>query len=842
MAELTPMMKQYFSIKDQYPDSLLLFRLGDFYELFYDDAVTAAKVLEITLTSRDKNSDNPTPMCGVPYHSARNYIAKLIDHGYKVAICEQMENPRETKGMVKREVVRVITPGTLIDDFGMEDGESNYILALLEDSGQYEVAYGDISTGEIHAFSTANLEDLKSEIETIGASELVVNEASEYLLDKIYNDPPLYTVYEVTDKKDYDFQDDVVEHEAIQLLLNYIRAQNMKDLEHLKPVTKHQLNAYMRLNFAAVSNLELLENIQTKKQKGSLFWYLNKTETPMGKRRLKNMIERPLISKKEIENRQHIVTVLIDHFSEREQLSKILNQVYDIERLVGRLSFNNIDVKDFVQLRDSLGGLPELKQLLKALALTNNQLFKNFDSLDDVYEHLTVFTDNPPKTIREGNIFKDGVSDELDELRDISNNARSWLNNYLEDEKERTGLKNLKVGFNKVFGYYLEISKGQAVNFDADKFNYNRKQTLTNAERFITPELKDMESKILTAEDDSVMLEYKMFTEIRDHMMAYIDRIQKTAAHLSMLDTLIAFAHVSNEHHLVTPEFSKDRTLDLVEARHPIVERMLNESTYVPNDLKMTDEDFIYLITGPNMSGKSTYMRQVALIIIMAQIGMRVPADRAVLPIFDAIYTRIGASDDLSSGKSTFMIEMMEANTALQNATKDSLLIFDEIGRGTSTYDGMALAQAMLTYIHDEIGAKTLFSTHYHELTALDADLSGLQNVHVKATEYDGKLVFLHKVKPGAVEKSYGIHVARLAELPNKVTELAESYLSGFENKDDYRVSNSVFQLELPLDDSEEKGHDDYAELVQMLEDIDINELTPIEALNILADLKNSLK
>ena len=842
MAEPTPMMKQYFSIKDQHPDSLLLFRLGDFYELFYDDAVTAAKVLEITLTSRDKNSDNPTPMCGVPYHSARNYIAKLIDHGFKVAICEQMENPRETKGMVKREVVRVITPGTLIDDFGMEDGASNYILALREVNQTYEVAYGDISTGEIHAFSTLNQDDLKSEIETIGASELVVDSSSEYLLSKIYSDPPLYTVFEAVDKKDYDFEDDVVEHEAIQLLLNYIRAQNMRDLEHLKPVTKHQLNAHMKLNYAAVSNLELLENIQTKKQKGSLFWYLNKTETPMGKRRLKNMIERPLVSKKEIENRQQIVTVLIDHFSEREQLSKILNHVYDIERLVGRLSFNNIDVKDFVQLRDSLEGLPELKALLEYLSLTDNQLFRNFDSLEDVYEHLTVFTDQPPKTIREGNIFKDGVSDELDELRDISNNARTWLNNYLEDEKERTGLKNLKIGFNKVFGYYLEISKGQAVNFDADKFSYNRKQTLTNAERFITPELKDMESKILTAEDDSIMLEYKMFTEVRNHMMAYIDRLQHTASHLSMLDTLISFAHVSNEHHLIAPEFSSDRTLELVEARHPIVERMLNESTYVPNDLNMTDDDFIYLITGPNMSGKSTYMRQVALIIIMAQIGMRVPADKAVLPIFDAIYTRIGASDDLSSGKSTFMIEMMEANTALQNATKDSLLIFDEIGRGTSTYDGMALAQAMLSYIHDDIGAKTLFSTHYHELTALENDLSGLQNVHVKATEYDGKLVFLHKVKPGAVEKSYGIHVARLAELPNKVTELAESYLSGFESNGKQVPDNTIFQLELPLDDSEEQERNINSDLIEKLESIDLNEMTPLEALNTLAEMKKSLK
>src|SRR5699024_8327027 len=678
MREPTPMMKQYFSIKDNHPDSLLLFRLGDFYELFYDDAVTAAKVLEITLTSRDKSKD-PIPMCGVPYHSARNYIAKLIDNGFKVAICEQMEDPRAVKGMVKREVVRVITPGTLIDDFGMDDGASNFILALCEKNDKTEVSYADISTGEIFAFSTDDKTELKSEIETLGARELVTNKESEQLIHRIYNDPPLYTVFEADEPADYDYESDVDEHQAINLLLNYIRKQNMQELKHLKTVEKHRINTFMKLNYAAISNLELLENIQTKKVKGSLFWYLNRTETPMGKRQLRKLIERPLVSKQEIVNRQNIVTTLIDNFTEREQLSGILNHVYDIERLVGRLAFNNVDVKDLVQLRDSLHGLPVLKAVLESLKLTDNKTFQNFDSLEDAYERLVVLTDTPPKTIREGKIFKDGVNEELDKLRDISNNARTWLNNYLETEKERTGIKNLKIGFNKVFGYYLEISKGQAVNFDAEKFEYNRKQTLTNAERFITPELKEMESQILTAEDDSIKLEFDMFTELRTDMMAYITRLQQTAEQISTLDTLISFALVSNDYHLTTPEFTEDKSISLKDARHPIVERMLNENTYVPNDLTMSDDSFIYLITGPNMSGKSTYMRQVALIIIMAQIGMRVPAASAELPIFDAIYTRIGASDDLSSGKSTFMIEMMEANTALQHATKDSLLIFDEI-------------------------------------------------------------------------------------------------------------------------------------------------------------------
>ncbi|CDZ99626.1 DNA mismatch repair protein MutS [Jeotgalicoccus saudimassiliensis] len=844
MREPTPMMKQYFSIKDNHPDSLLLFRLGDFYELFYDDAVTAAKVLEITLTSRDKSKD-PIPMCGVPYHSARNYIAKLIDNGYKVAICEQMEDPTETKGMVKREVVRVITPGTLIDDFGMDDGASNFILAVHETDERTEVSYADISTGEIFAFSTSDETELKSEIETLGARELVTNAESEHIIHRIYNDPPLYTVFEADEPADYDYEDDIDEHRAINLLLNYIRKQNMQELKHLKTVEKHRINTFMKLNYAAISNLELLENIQTKKVKGSLFWYLNRTETPMGKRMLRKLIERPLVSKKEIENRQSIVTTLIDNFTEREQLSNILNDVYDIERLVGRLAFNNVDVKDLVQLRDSLYGLPELKTVLESLKLTDNKTFSNFDSMEDAYERLEVLTDTPPKTIREGKIFKDGVSEELDNLRDISTNARTWLNNYLETEKERTGIKNLKIGFNKVFGYYLEISKVQAMNFDAEKFEYNRKQTLTNAERFITPELKEMESQILTAEDDSIKLEFNMFTELRTDMMEYITRLQRTAEQISTLDTLISFALVSNDYHLTTPEFSSDKSIKLVDARHPIVERMLNENTYVPNDLTMSKDNFIYLITGPNMSGKSTYMRQVALIIIMAQIGMRVPAASAKVPIFDAIYTRIGASDDLSSGKSTFMIEMMEANTALQHATKDSLLIFDEIGRGTSTYDGMALAQAMLVYIHEEIGAKTLFSTHYHELTNLEDELTGLQNVHVKATEYDGKLVFLHKVKPGAVEKSYGIHVAKLAELPDRVTELAAEYLSGFENQKHDREpphrQDDIFQLELPLDDSETVSKDD-KQLLGELTALDLNNMTPMEALNTLHGLVNKAR
>ncbi|WP_411844116.1 DNA mismatch repair protein MutS [Salinicoccus sp. HZC-1] len=837
MQKVTPMMQQYLSIKDEHPDALLLYRLGDFYELFYDDAITASKILEITLTSRDKKKD-PIPMCGVPYHSAKGYIERLIGQGYKVAICEQMEDPKQVKGMVRREVTRIITPGTLIDDFGMEDGRSNYILSLLEKNGVYSTAYSDISTGEIHAFSTDDLDILKSEIDRIRPSEIVVEESIAGILDELYQDPPFNTPYSNEESFELDYSEDITEDEkkTLSLLVAYIRSANMRDLKHFRTVEKHKIKETMQLNYAAISNLELLESLQTKKTKGSLFWYLNQTGTPMGKRKLRKWVERPLLNEHLIRLRQDAVGTLLDHFLEREDIRILLDSVYDIERLVGRLSFGNIDAKDLVQLRDSLHVLPEMESLLGNAGLLESKLFRGFDTLQDVHAILAEsLHDSPPKTIREGGIFKDGYNEKLDDLRYISNNGRTWLNGYIEDERERTGIKNLKVGFNKVFGYYIEISKANAVNFDAEAFDYNRKQTLTNAERFITPELKEMESKILSAQDESIILEHNLFNELRNSMEMYIARLQNTADLISTLDCLISFAAIANEYRLVKPEFTDDELM-IEDGRHPVVEKVIGENTYVPNSLEMDESTFIYLITGPNMSGKSTYMRQTAIISILAQIGMYVPAKSAKLPIFDQIFTRIGASDDLASGKSTFMIEMMEANDALKNATKDSLLIFDEIGRGTSTYDGMALAQSMLEFIHEKIGAKTLFSTHYHEITRLGQTLDGLKNVHVKATEYDGKLVFLHKVKPGAVERSYGIHVARLAELPDSVTQRADELLHIFENGTELSPSQ---QLELPLDDNE--SYNDHP-VVDMLKETDINNMTPMDALMALSEMKNRLK
>ena len=819
MSNVTPMMKQYLSIKEEHKDAFLFFRLGDFYELFYDDAVEAAKLLEITLTSRDKTSN--IPMAGVPYHSATRYIEKLINHGYKVAICEQMEDPKAVKGMVKREVVRVITPGTLIDDFGISQDESNYILSLNQRDDIYDVVYGDISTGDMYSFETKDLDTLYTQLSRINPREIVVSNNSEAVLHNFYNDPPLITVVDGTSSE-------------VQLL-SYIESQNKQRLSHLKDIIEINVNSNLKLSQSTISNLELVENLQTKKQKGSLYWYLNKTETPMGRRKLKRLIESPLVNVEEIKNRQDVVGKLLENFIEREDIKAALNNVYDIERLTGRMSFGNIDVKGFIELRDSLEGLPNVYKLLSSIGLIDNILFKDFDVLSDVYEMLKVLKSDAPKTIREGNIFEYGVSKELDELRDIQNNSREWLENYLSKEKEKTNIKNMKIGFNKVFGYFLEISKGQAATFDAEKFGYDRRQTLTNSERYITPELKEMEDKILKAEDKSVILEYNMFIDLREKVKTHTERLQRTSEQLSILDCLISFADVSNEYQLVRPEFTEDE-LEIIDGRHPIVEKMLGERTYVPNDVKMDDDTFIYLITGPNMSGKSTYMRQVAIITIMSQIGMNVPASSCKIPIFDAIYTRIGASDDLSSGKSTFMIEMMEANDALKHATKNSLIIFDELGRGTSTYDGMALAEAMLKYIHHYIGAKTLFSTHYHELTDLDASLHHLMNVHVKASEKNGVLEFQHKVEKGAVEKSYGIQVAELAELPREVTIEARKVLKRLENTNDDTVD--VTQLELTLDDTSEQT----SAIEEKIKTLNINHISPIEALTLLSEFQGELK
>ena len=787
MANVTPMMQQYLNIKAQYNDCLLFFRLGDFYEMFFDDAKEASRVLEITLTKRDAKKEKPIPMCGVPYHSANSYIETLINNGYKVAICEQMEDPKQTKGMVKREVVRIVTPGTVMEQGGVDDKQNNYILSFIQRQNQIALSYCDVSTGELKTTQFEGTSTLLNEITTINPNEIVVNQAlSDALTRQInlttetitVNESLSQNVYEVNHKKE------TLMFEATQLLLDYIHHTQKRDLSHIEDVKEYAAIDFMKMDYYAKRNLELTESIRLKSKKGTLLWLMDETKTPMGARRLKQWIDRPLIQQQEIEHRLNAVDQLINAFIERDTLRGYLNQVYDVERLVGRVSYGNVNARDLIQLKHSISEIPHIKQLLLEMDQTFSQQFDKLEPLDDLLDVLeNSIVEEPPISVKDGGLFKRGFNQQLDEYLDASQNGKSWLAQLQAREREKTGIKSLKISFNKVFGYFIEITRANLQGFNPTDYGYYRKQTLSNAERFITDELKEKEDIILGAEDKAVELEYQLFVKLREHIKTYTEKLQQQAKIISELDCLQSFAEIAQRYNYTRPQFSENKTLNLENSRHPVVERVMDHNDYVPNDCLLNKENFIYLITGPNMSGKSTYMRQVAIISIMAQMGSFVPCDKATLPIFDQIFTRIGAADDLVSGKSTFMVEMLEAQKALTYATADSLIIFDEIGRGTSTYDGLALAQSMIEYVAKTSHAKTLFSTHYHELTDLDQELSCLKNVHVAADEYQGELIFLHKVKDGAVDDSYGIQVAKLADLPNEVIERAQVILDQFEQK-----------------------------------------------------------
>ncbi|ARJ14143.1 MULTISPECIES: DNA mismatch repair protein MutS [Staphylococcus] len=787
MANVTPMMQQYLNIKAQYNDCLLFFRLGDFYEMFFDDAKEASRVLEITLTKRDAKKEKPIPMCGVPYHSANSYIETLINNGYKVAICEQMEDPKQTKGMVKREVVRIVTPGTVMEQGGVDDKQNNYILSFIQRQNQIALSYCDVSTGELKTTQFEGTSTLLNEITTINPNEIVVNQAlSDALTRQInlttetitVNESLSQNVYEVNPKKE------TLMFEATQLLLDYIHHTQKRDLSHIEDVKEYAAIDFMKMDYYAKRNLELTESIRLKSKKGTLLWLMDETKTPMGARRLKQWIDRPLIQQQEIEHRLNAVDQLINAFIERDTLRGYLNQVYDVERLVGRVSYGNVNARDLIQLKHSISEIPHIKQLLLEMDQTFSQQFDKLEPLDDLLDILeNSIVEEPPISVKDGGLFKRGFNQQLDEYLDASQNGKSWLAQLQAREREKTGIKSLKISFNKVFGYFIEITRANLQGFNPTDYGYHRKQTLSNAERFITDELKEKEDIILGAEDKAVELEYQLFVKLREHIKTYTEKLQQQAKIISELDCLQSFAEIAQRYNYTRPQFSENKTLNLENSRHPVVERVMDHNDYVPNDCLLNKENFIYLITGPNMSGKSTYMRQVAIISIMAQMGSFVPCDKATLPIFDQIFTRIGAADDLVSGKSTFMVEMLEAQKALTYATADSLIIFDEIGRGTSTYDGLALAQSMIEYVAKTSHAKTLFSTHYHELTDLDQELSCLKNVHVAADEYQGELIFLHKVKDGAVDDSYGIQVAKLADLPNEVIERAQVILDQFEQK-----------------------------------------------------------
>lgn len=835
----TPMMEQYIKIKKNYSDAFLFYRVGDFYELFNDDAIKGAKLLELTLTSRNKNSSNNIPMCGVPYHSVQNYINVLVDKGYKVAICDQVENPAEAQGTVKREVTQVITPGIRINN---KSDENNYISVLLKKNGLYGFAYSDISTGEIYSTHLESFEEVLDEINSIQTKELVLDESIDskdlILLKKI---GVLISKYDNKEFDEFEFTKLVsnisnnLEKDAILLLIAYMQNTQKRSLSYLQSPVSYIPNNFLRMDRYARKNLELIVNNTTNKHSGTLLWIINETKTAMGGRLLKQWLERPLLSKEKILNRQNIVQEFIDNYFERANLQDSLEGVYDLERLVSKVSFGNANAKDLIQLKNSLKQVPKIVYSISNL---NSKYFSKVISeiynVDDLVEMIeSSIIDDPPLSITEGNIIKDGFSDSLDEYRNIINNNQQWIANLEAKERKLTGIKKLKIGYNKVFGYYIEVSKNNIDKVPTER--YIRKQTLTNSERFSTVDLKERESKILEAESKTVALEYDLFNEIRNKLKKSTEKLQKIAKSIAELDVLQSFANVSEKFNFTRPIINNDHNINIIDGRHPVVERVICRENYVPNDILLSKNNNIQLITGPNMSGKSTYMRQLALIVILTQIGCFVPAKEASLPIFDQIFTRIGAADDLVSGNSTFMVEMQEANDALRNATENSLIIFDEIGRGTATYDGMALAQSIIEYIHNNIHAKTLFSTHYHELTLLEKKLPELVNVHVGAIEKNGELIFLHKVKNGAADKSYGIHVAKLAGLPNDLLQRAKDILQILEQEDHQKVNEDSKQLTL-FDSG-----DSNSQILRELKKIDLMNITPLELMNKIDKLKRKI-
>ncbi|PWA13295.1 DNA mismatch repair protein MutS [Pueribacillus theae] len=851
MAEYTPMIQQYLQIKAQYKDAFLFFRLGDFYELFFEDAVKAAKELEITLTKREGGSEQPIPMCGVPYHSAEVYIAQLIEKGYKIAICEQMEDPKQAKGVVRREVVQVITPGTVMSQSMIDEKQNNFISAITPCHDEtYGLATSDLSTGENYVTSVSGgIDALIHEVSAMRIKEIILpttlsNDDKNELVKRLN----IAVSYEDEINISENFQpiiEGLREEKYLHTfgrLLNYLLRTQKRSLDHLQPVEIVKQNEYMKIDFFSKRNLELVTTIRKQGKKGSLAWLLDETVTSMGSRQLVRWIERPLIDRGQIEKRQEMVHSLVEHFFQREEIRQLLKGIYDLERLAGKISFGNVNARELVQLKKSLAQIPELIRLCHEL---DNHYMNELIAEIPPFEPLTAklekaLQDDPPISIKEGGIIRDGYNDKLDEYRKISINGKDWLKELELKEKQETGIKSLKIGFNRVFGYYIEVTKANLHLLPEGR--YERKQTLTNAERFITPELKEMEMKILQAEESLIDLEYDLFIQLREEIKGYIPDLQLLAKKVSEIDVLQSFAFVSNDNHYVRPMFNDEKVI-IQNGRHPVVEKVLDDAHYVENDIYMDDEREILLITGPNMSGKSTYMRQLALTVIMAQIGCFVPAEEASLPIFDQVFTRIGAADDLISGQSTFMVEMLETKYAIEHATKDSLILLDEIGRGTSTYDGMALAHAIIEYIHNEIGAKTLFSTHYHELTVLENELSRLKNVHVKAVEEEGRVVFLHKVLDGSADESYGIHVAQLAELPDNLIKRAQTILKELEDKNhSHENIAATNQLSLfPLEEATEKRKEDN-KIVDEVASLDLLSMTPIDAMNALYQLHEKAK
>ena len=838
--KVSPMMRQYLETKDNYEDVILFYRIGDFYEMFFEDAINVSHDLELTLTGKNAGLDEKIPMCGVPHHAANIYIDKLIDKGYKVAICEQVEDPKDAKGIVKREVIRIVSKGTVMSD-DMLDAKNNNFIGALKDLGHcFSLSYADLSTGEfISVLVEYELEKIINEIVNDNITELIINgNVDPRIINTLKNNYSVTISKEEVDEEIPEYKDlykdikDVRVISSVCVLLNYLTSTQKRSIDHLQNVKVKDYKTYLKMDIHTKRNLELTENLRTKERTYSLLWLLDKTKTAMGSRMLKQMIENPLIDKEEIENRYDMVSKLLEEFLLKDELKDLLKEVYDLERLAGRVSFGNANARDLLQLKSSLKVLPRIKEIVSILGFN-----LVIDDLTDLYEFLDKsIYENPPITLKEGYLIKSGYNKELDDLKLARSGGKDFIAKLEEKEKERTGIKNLRVGYNRVFGYYIEVSKGNSRQVK-EEFGWERKQTLANNERFITPELKEKEQLILGAEEKIINLEYELFTNIRCKVKEVIPTIQLTAKMVAKLDVMIAFATVAEENNYTRPIITLDKEVKITEGRHPVVEKVLN-GEFVSNDIIFTKDKYVELITGPNMAGKSTYMRQMAMIVIMAQIGCFVPAKEAYLPIFDKIFTRIGASDDLVSGESTFMVEMKEANRAILGATERSLILFDELGRGTATYDGISLAQAIIEYIHDNIKAITFFSTHYHELTSLEEHKAHIKNVHVSAHEEGGTITFLHKVKDGSVDKSYGIHVAKLAQLPDSLIKRADEILMSYENKKPKK--EVVSQISMNLEESVAPINK-YDIIKKKLDDINPLELSPMEALNVLYELKSEM-
>lgn len=872
MTELTPMMRQYIQIKQEYNDCILFFRLGDFYEMFFEDAKTASRELEITLTGRDCGLDERAPMCGVPYHSAVGYIAKLINKGYKVAICEQVEDPSEAKGIVRRDVIRVVTPGTVIDQSMLEEKENNYILSLFMDEGGFGIAYADISTGELRTTWILNkgggFARVLDELATISPKEILVNgnifmettmiEQIEYRLDvraSEYRDRS-FAGKNAEEKIKKHFRVNSVEGLglgerrhcvcSVGALMDYLEDTQKVVLSHINKVEIYSTEDYMMLDSSTRRNLELVETMRTKEKKGSLLWLLDRTLTSMGGRMLKRWLEQPLINSEEINSRLDGIEELKSNIALMESIKEYTGKVYDIERLMGRIVYGSANARDLLSLKQSVEVLPQIKHVLRGCgSKILEQIREETDELRDVYEIVeNAIHPAPPIGLKDGGIIKDGFDGEIDRLRSASREGKKWIASLERHERERTGIKSLKVGYNKVFGYYLEVTKA---NLEQVPENYLRKQTLANAERYITPELKEMENTILGAQEKVVELEYQVFNAVRDRIAGEVERIKRTSYCIALLDTLYSLSRVAYDNGYIRPRVGEGNGIEIKDGRHPVVERMLGKGRFVPNDTYLNcEEDRLCIITGPNMAGKSTYMRQVALIVLMAQIGSYVPASYCRLGVVDRIFTRVGASDDLASGQSTFMVEMSEVANILNNATGRSLLILDEIGRGTSTFDGLSIAWSVLEYIADKgnIGARTLFATHYHQLTELEGKLDGIKNYCIAVKEKGDNIIFLRKVIRGGADQSYGIQVASLAGLPKDVIERAKEILVKLEETDIARNGkrNRAGFREVASADTLNLLNYRHVQFIEEISGLDVNAMTPLEALNLLNGLNEKAR